>query len=359
MNITIVGGGNIGTQLAVHCAEKGHVVTIFSSKPESFQKELTIINEKNEMIHKGTISCATNDPAQAFTNADWILITYPAFEMEHVANIIRPFKKPGLKICIVPGTGGGECAFKDMIEDGVIVCGLQRVPSVARLVEYGKTVKAVGYRNQLHLASIPNQYANECRTFIQSILDKECVPLPNYLNCTLTPSNPILHTTRLYTLFKDYKEGDVYNHIPLFYEEWNDETSELLFQCDDELQEISHTLKDFDLAYVKSLKEHYESDTPQALTKKIRSIEGFKGLPTPSIQVEGGYIPDFHSRYFTADFPYGLAILVQIAELVDVDVSNMKKVWNWYRDMFPNQTYYSFKKYGITNIQDFKNFYSL
>ena len=36
MKITIVGGGNIGTQFAVHCAHKGHEVTLFSSKPERF-----------------------------------------------------------------------------------------------------------------------------------------------------------------------------------------------------------------------------------------------------------------------------------------------------------------------------------
>ena len=30
MNITIVGAGNIGTQIAVHAAAKGHSVTIFT-----------------------------------------------------------------------------------------------------------------------------------------------------------------------------------------------------------------------------------------------------------------------------------------------------------------------------------------
>ena len=34
MRITIVGGGNIGTQFAVHCAEKGHEVIIYTSTPE-------------------------------------------------------------------------------------------------------------------------------------------------------------------------------------------------------------------------------------------------------------------------------------------------------------------------------------
>ena len=38
MNVTIVGAGNVGTQFATHCAEKGNKVTIYSSKPEKSAK---------------------------------------------------------------------------------------------------------------------------------------------------------------------------------------------------------------------------------------------------------------------------------------------------------------------------------
>ena len=40
MKITIVGGGNIGTQFAVHCAEKGNEVKIYTSTPKLFSKHL-------------------------------------------------------------------------------------------------------------------------------------------------------------------------------------------------------------------------------------------------------------------------------------------------------------------------------
>ena len=55
MNITIVGAGNIGTQFASHCAEKGHRVIVFTSKPDKISKELIVVNEKNERIHSGII----------------------------------------------------------------------------------------------------------------------------------------------------------------------------------------------------------------------------------------------------------------------------------------------------------------
>ena len=80
-----------------------------------------------------------------------------------------------------------------------------------------------------------------------------------------------------------------------------------LIACDTEVQQLCKTLP-FNLSYVKSLCVHYESPTAEAMTKKISGITGFKGLTSPTIKVEGGYIPDFNSRYFTADFSYGLVI---------------------------------------------------
>ncbi len=45
MKITVVGGGNIGTQFAVHIAEKGHEVTMFTSNPALFRKRLSIVDK--------------------------------------------------------------------------------------------------------------------------------------------------------------------------------------------------------------------------------------------------------------------------------------------------------------------------
>lgn len=33
MNITVIGGGNIGTLMAAEAANKGHNVTVYTSKP--------------------------------------------------------------------------------------------------------------------------------------------------------------------------------------------------------------------------------------------------------------------------------------------------------------------------------------
>ena len=358
MNITIVGAGNVGTQFAVHSAEKGHDVTIYGSKPEKIKDELFIINEKEEIIHRGRIKKATNLEEEAFLTADLIFVTMPAMLMKNIALKIEPYANDKMTICIVPGTGGGECAFKDCLAKGATIMGVQRVPSVARLIEYGKKVKAVGYRSEMFVAALPQEKTQECSKIIEGILDIKTTGLPNYLNITLTPSNPILHTSRLRVLYKDYYKGKIYEQVPLFYENWNDETSELLLACDDEVQRLCKKLSMFDLSYVKSLRLHYESPDKYALTKKIISIQGFKGLKSPTVKVEGGYIPDFTSRYFTADFSYGLTILLQIADFMGIEAENMRDTQKWYYDLVGKKDEFKFSDYGIDNLKSFVEFYS-
>ncbi len=140
-----------------------------------------------------------------------------------------------------------------------------------------------------------------------------CTSLPNYLSVTLTPSDPILHTTRLCTMFNDYETGKIYDRIPLFYGEWSNDSSKLLLDCDSELQSMIKLLDILDLHNVRSLKQHYESETVEEMTNKLRSIKSLHNLPSPMKKVENGWIPDFNSRYFTADFPYGLAIIEELA----------------------------------------------
>jgi hypothetical protein len=358
MKITIVGGGNIGTQFAVRSAAKGHDVTIFTSKPEQFQNELSIADGDGTIVLKGKIQTATNKAEVAFKDCDVIFITMPAYCMQDLAEQILPYVRPDLKIGIIPGTGGGECAFKNCVEQGAVVFGLQRVPAIARLVTYGAQVCSTGYRQLLHVAAIPKKETDICCKLITEIFDMPCQGLPDYLNLTLTPSNPILHTTRLCALFQDYQEGVVYQELPLFYEEWDNASSELLFACDAEVQQLCMTMKEFDLSYVVSLKKHYESETPDALTKKISSIQSFKGIKTPAVAVEGGFIPDLDSRYFTADFPYGLSIIKQIATLANVNTPYIDRTLDWYHGIAGEQTGFQYKRYGINNYEEFVEFYN-
>ena len=357
MRITIVGGGNIGTQFAVHCAETGHEVTVYTSTPEVFEKRLNIVDENGVTTHEGEIKNATSSPKVAFSDAELILVTVPAMIMQEVANTIYLHAKPSALIGVVPGTGGSECAFRKCIERGNVFFGLERVPAIARLVKKGRTVRSVGYRKELHVASIPTVKIQLCCELVQDIFKMPTRAASSFLNLTLTPSNPILHTARLRTIFCDYKPGIVYKRVPLFYEEWDDKSSELLLECDDEVQRICKALPEYRLECIKSLRDHYESPTVEAMTQKISSIVAFKGLPTPTVKVEDGFIPDLHSRYFTSDFSFGLTIIQQVSEIFDVSTPNIDATMQWYREIAVENKEFRFEAFGIKDRLSFAEFY--
>lgn len=357
MKITIVGGGNIGTQFAVHCAEKGHEVTVYTSKPDLYDGRLNIVDEFGNTTNQGDIQIATADPEVAFRNADLIIVTMPATMMKTVAGLIYEHTGPSAVIGVVPGNGGSECAFRKCIERGNVFFGIERVPAIARLVKKGHTVKSTGYRNELHVSALPIANAENCAKIISGIFDKPCKVIPNFLNLTMTPSNPILHTTRLRTLFGDWHPGITYDSVPLFYEEWDNASSELLIACDEEVQEICRALPELCLVGVKSLRIHYESPTVEAMTKKISSIQAFKGLTTPTVEVEGGLIPDLHSRYFTSDFSYGLTIIKQVADFAGVSTPNIDATMDWYKKIAIEKEEFRFEDYGITDRDSFVKYY--
>ena len=130
-----------------------------------------------------------------------------------------------------------------------------------------------------------------------------------------------------------------------------------MLKCDNEVQQLCDALKEFDLSFVESLKVHYESESPEQMTKKLNSINSLKGIKTPTIQIGEAFIPDLSSRYFTADFSYGLSILIQIASLVELPVPNMTQTFQWYEAIAKKQETFQYTDYGITNYSQFVEFY--
>lgn len=339
MNIAVIGGGNIGTALTAEFSRKNHDVILYTSKAHDFGEKL-LVQEDDCQYESGDFR-VTNDLQKALEDRELIIITIPANAVGNVAESMLEYVKAGMKILFLPGLGGMEFIFSEHIKKGAALLGLQRVPAVYRVIEPGKSVRVSGRRKEgLHLGTIPAKDAGRYAKEIEELFGMKCTALPNYLCVTLTPSNPILHTSRLYGLFKDYREGTFYERNILFYQEWDEFSSDILFKCDSELQNIIKELHELELSSVKSLKLHYESETTEALTKKITSIPSFAGLTSPMVEIaENKWVPDWNSRYFKADFPYGLAIIRGLAEIIDVDVPNIDKVLEWYSKV-TNQEYY-------------------
>lgn len=372
MKICVIGGGNIGTLISAELSlSREHQICLFASKAHLFSNEI-IIEDKNDNVNKiAKIDLITSDIEKAIKNSKIILITVPANIIPITIERIYPFLETNTLIGIIPGSGGAEFCLKKVLEKGCTIFGIQRVHSIARFKEYGKIIINQSRKNQLEVAAIPKDRSKSIGKLLESLFNMPCIPLNNYLNVTFTPSNQILHTSRLYCLFKDYEEGTIYREQGYFYKDWNNYSSEILIACDNELQQILKALPEFDLTGVKSLLKHYEVNDIYEMTQKISHIPAFQNIMNPMIEKDGKYYPDRSSRYFIADFPYGLCIIKGFAEILDILTPNIDMLLKWY-EKFANVEYFVGKQfigkdlantgipqnYGIYTRRDIINFYS-
>lgn len=123
-----------------------------------------------------------------------------------------------------------------------------------------------------------------------------------------------------------------------------------MLKCDDELQSVCEAIP-VDLSSVVPLRIHYESSTAELMTKKISSIPAFKGLKSPmKAQSDNRWVPDFSSRYFRADFAFGLEAIRQIARLTSVPTPSIDSVLSWYYRIAQTSAEFSIKKNNLEEL---------
>lgn len=333
MRISIIGGGNVGTLMAAEFAAAGHEVVVCASHPEEWSSRIEVLDQHDGLVFESELSEVTPDLDSAVRDADIVWITYPTFMLPDLAASLLPSIHAGQLIGVVPGNDA-EFFFSEHIAKGAVLFGLQRVHSIARLKQRGKSVYMLGRKPEIQVAALPASRTREVASIVEGLFRIQTVSLPNYLVETLTPSNPILHTTRIRSMFRDWEPGKAYDRNILFYEEWDLPSAELLLKCDEELQCVCRSLEGrpgLDLSLVKPLSVHYESETAEAMRAKISGIPAFRGLTSPMKEVSPGrWVPDFESRYFKADFAYGLRAIRDISSLADVSVPHIDEVLAWY-----------------------------
>ena len=338
MVVAVVGGGNIGTLLAAEFAARGHEVRLLTSDPDIWHSELEVYDSADNLLMIGKVAQVTDDLQHAIAGAEIIWITYPAYLLEEFSEKLLPYITSGQTIGIVPGNNA-EFFFREHVSAGAVLFGLDRVHSISRIRNRGRSVYMLGRKSQVRIASLPHSMLGDIPDKVGMLLSMPVKVLSHYLVETLTPSNPILHTTRIRRLFGDWYPGEYFDRNILFYEEWDCASSELLLACDDELQATCRILErklGIDLCQVRSLREHYESRNAEEMTAKLSGISAFRGLGSPMKEVAPGrWEPDFEQRYFKADFAYGLKSICDIADVAGAETPNMHEVYDWYLKTAP------------------------
>lgn len=328
MKICICGGGNLGHVVAGFiAAQKKHEVCLLTRHPELWSQDL-IIEAPAETTYSGHLNGLFSNAEQAVSDADIILLCLPGYAIRETLLQIKDYVQSDAAVGSVVSSTGFFFEAMQLLPASQPLFGFQRVPFISRIIEYGHKARLMGYKDSLNLAIERTEHPEQLRDTLADMLQTPIQLLGSYYEASLSNSNPLLHPSRLYTLWKDWHEGDIYPRVPFFYEEWTEETAQLYIQMDNELQSLLDLLP-VQKGSIATVLDYYESTDAVSLAKKLRSIEAFKGILSPMKQVEGGYIPDFQSRYFTEDFPYGLAIVHRLAHEKGVPSPSIDMVYDW------------------------------
>lgn len=324
--VCICGGGSLAHVCVGVLSSQNEVeVNIFTRKPDLWSHHLEV-TDLNGKVYNGTLSCISNNPEEALKDCNIILLCLPGYAIESTLTNIKPYIGDAVVGTVVSSTGFFFAAHKVLGEDARLF-GFQRVPYIARTVEYGHSANLLGYKPQLAIAVENVEGTEAFRQLVEALWMTPVNLLGSHYEVSLTNSNPILHTARLYTLWKDWN-GEKYDHNILFYKEWTIEAAQMLIDMDAEFMQLLDVLP-VTKGEIPSLLEYYESHDAESLCHKITSIPAFQNITSPMKEVEGGWIPDFESRYFTEDFPYGLTCIWQLAHEKGIACPYIDKVYAW------------------------------
>jgi len=335
VRIVICGGGNVAHVLAGLLSQnKGLEIRVLTRKPPLWSEAIRVRDDQGR-ITIGRPRLISSEAGEVIPGADLVILALPAYARAAVLETIAPHLSGNVWVGSFPGSGGFDWIAQDALRGAsasVAIFGAQRVPHISRIIRYGQEVFGSPKKEGIAIAAIPQSRGREIASILEDVLQMPVNCLNNFIEITLATSNPILHPARVYTLFHDYETGKFWQEPILFYEGWDDDASRLLIRMDREVHDIFARIP-LDLSGISPLLKHYGVDDAQALTRKISGIASFRGIPTPMLETGDGFIPDYESRYFTEDIPFGLLIIKGVAAITGTATPAIDTVLVWAQEM--------------------------
>lgn len=330
LNVIICGGGNLATVCAgFFAAQEDLTVSVLTRKPAAWSRHPEVTDSKGQCF-TGELASVTSRPEEVIPQADIVLLCLPGFAIETVLQQIKPWLQHQTFVGSVVANTGFFFMAHQLLPESQPLFGFQRVPFIARTEIYGQKAQLRGYKAQLHVAIEHTVDPELLRHTLEQLFQTPVALLNNFYEASLSNSNPILHTGRLYSLWHDW-QGEALLQPIRFYDEWTLDASETILRMDAELMQLTRRLGVTEEA-VPSLLTYYESSDATSLTEKLRSIEAFHGILAPMRETEDGWVPDFTSRYFTEDFPYGLHFIRDLMHQEQIEAPFIEQVYQWGMD---------------------------
>lgn len=355
LKVAICGGGRTGHLNAILFKQLADVqVSLLTHNPEVIEQHARQ-TPMQALLPDGSCLSArldrvTADARSAVEDADLVIITVPAHVRQQTLQAIAPHLSASKPVYV--GAIPGFCGFDWLAEatlperPNVVIWGMKDVPHTAFELNPGRSIKMGGGKSQLYVATHSRE-SQASRHQLHAILTRlygPCVTLlEHYLEITLTPGNPIMHSSVIYGLIGPYGQW----HRKIFPQRmcWWTKCPELgayfLERMDEESQALCAVISQrlgIDLSSVKSLKQEIVEaygeqirDTSSMLSI-LRTNQAYNDILAPMVPAadnRAGYVIERESRAFNEDVAYGLVLLVEMARRFEIKVPHIEEVLQW------------------------------
>ena len=316
-SVSIIGGGNIAHSLAAVITQYQDV-TVVTRRPDAWDSHISF--EQAGVPHLCPFAVRATCDVVTVNDADVVFVALPQFAVGGVVMDLARTLKHGAIVVFVPAPAKTAEYAEALSAAGCQAVGIQRVPFISRTLEYGHSVRISDPRAVHKIFAPDGATLQKLTPLCQKWFGGSVEYLSSYLSFAFSNSNPLLHPARLKVLL-DGGDNGKYEQCPYFYADWTDASSELYLDADGEMYSVfSKIATDAARSDYESVFDHYGVTSADALTQKIRSIKSFKPILAPWKQSDrGSWVPDYKSRYFTEDIPFGTSVIQSYARHEDIN----------------------------------------
>lgn len=353
--IIVCGAGNAAHACVSEFSSNGFIVDVFAPfQNESERWNAVVTKTGGELIIDnpdgsqtiGRPRVISKNPADIIPEADIIVLPLPEFSLEPVLTAIKDYLRPGTILMATPG-GVFEWIARKVLGstfDKICLAVVQPMPYNCRIKEFGRRVSVIGRKHEYQIACYPRERIDEVSEYVTAMWNGTSIMKMKYfLSLTLFNANGIIHPQRLYGLLHEYKDGDTLLENPLFYEDMDDYSVNLIEQCDIELQNAICTIEEkggleglsaeFPPLFERIKNTYHDVITDMSTFRSCFATNAaYKGLRSPFIkQNDGTFLPDFTNRYFTEDIQGGSCMMKGINELCGLETPTIDKVVTFFQ----------------------------
>jgi len=285
--------------------------------------------------------------SEVVPGCELLVMCLPAQAYDENMRSVAPYVDEGAMIGTICGSNGMDWCVDEALAnngrsaDSYGVFALQNLPWACRATEYGVQVQILGAKPWMEIAARPAHRLLEISETMGTLIRVPCPPVASgFLGIGLSNLTQIIHPTVMHDFFQDWDGRTPFEQVPLFYQGMSQQAADNMQAISDEILALRALLEgrfpELDLSVVhhiwdwalRAYGKYIDDDS--TLLSRFATNSAFTGLTAPMIPAaEGGWLPDFNSRYLTEDVPYNLVAVKGLALLAGHPTPTIDTVLLW------------------------------